>query len=61
MAGDVLQSIETGGGPLPANGSVLSDGTYEEERTPEPDDLKAWLSWGGKEEVAGRVAFSRNT
>ncbi|KAF8862779.1 hypothetical protein BDZ45DRAFT_739091 [Acephala macrosclerotiorum] len=31
-----------------ANGSVLSDGTYVEEGTPEPDDSEAWLSWSRK-------------
>ncbi len=57
MAGAVLQSIETGGGLLPANGSALSDTTYEEESTPEPE---ACLSWTGKEELAGREAIRAN-
>jgi len=64
MAGEVLQSIETGGDPLSANGSVLSDDTYVEEGTPEPNDPEARLAWGRRrygedwdlEEVAGREA-----
>jgi hypothetical protein len=64
MAGKVLPSIEAGGDPLSANGSVLSDSTYVEEGTPEPDDPEARLRWGRKhngedwylEEVAGREA-----
>ena len=63
MAGKVLQSIETCGDPLSANGSVLSDDTYE-EGTPEPNDPEARLAWGRRrygedwyrEEVAGREA-----
>ena len=43
---EVLQSIETGGDPAFANGSVLSDDTYEEEGTPEPNDPEARLVWG---------------
>lgn len=45
MAGKVLQSIETWGDPASANGSVLSDDTYE-EGTPVPDDAEEWLAWG---------------
>jgi hypothetical protein len=64
MAGKVLPSIETDGDPSSVNGSVLSDGSYVEEGTPEPDDPEARLSWGRKhygeswytEEVAGREA-----
>jgi hypothetical protein len=57
MARNILQSIETVDSLSPANGSVLSDSTYEEERTPE---AKACLSWGGKEELAGREAIRAN-
>jgi hypothetical protein len=64
MAGKVLLSIETGGDPLSANGSVLSDDTYVEEGTPEPNGPEARLSWGRKhngeewywKEVADREA-----
>jgi hypothetical protein len=64
MAGKVLPLIETDSDPLSVNGSVLSDGSYVEEGTPEPDDLEVRLSWGRKyygeswyiEEVAGRKA-----
>jgi hypothetical protein len=64
MAGKVLQSIETGGDPLSANGSVLSDDNYVEEGTPEPNDPEARLAWGRRrygedwylEEIAGREA-----
>jgi len=64
MAGKVLPSIETGGDPSSANGSVLSDDTYVEEGTPEPNDPEARLSWGRKhngeewywKEVADREA-----
>lgn len=60
MAGKVLPSIETGSGPLSANGSVLSDDTYvEEEGTPEPE---ARLNWGrkhyGEDRYLERVAGS---
>lgn len=66
MAGKVLPSIETGGDPSSANGSVLSDDTYI-EGTPEPDDLEAWLDWGRerngedwyREKVACREAAQR--
>jgi hypothetical protein len=57
MARDILQSIETVDSLSPANGSVLSASTYEEERTPE---AKACLSWGGKEELARREAIRAN-
>jgi hypothetical protein len=61
---EVLQSIETGGDPAFANGSVLSDDTYEEQGTPEPNDPETRLAWGRKrygedwylEEVASREA-----
>jgi hypothetical protein len=64
MAGKVLPSIETDGDPSSPNGSVLSDSTYVEEGTPEPDDPEARLRWGRKhngedwylKEVAGREA-----
>lgn len=45
MAGEVLQSIETWGDPVSANGSVLSDDTYV-EGTPEPNDPEAPLALG---------------
>jgi hypothetical protein len=48
MAGKVLPLIETGGDPLSANSSVLSDDTYVEEGTPEPNNPEARLSWGRK-------------
>lgn len=44
IAGKVLLSIETGSDPLSASSSILSGGTYVEERTLEPDDLEARLS-----------------
>jgi hypothetical protein len=61
---EVLQSIETGGDPAFANGSVLSDDTYEEQGTPEPNDPETRLAWGRRrygedwylEEVASREA-----
>jgi hypothetical protein len=64
MAGTVLPSIETGGDPASANGSVLSDDTYVEEGTPEPNDPEERLAWGRRrygedwylEVVAGREA-----
>jgi hypothetical protein len=44
MVRKVLLSIKTGDDPLSANGSVLSDNTYIEEETPEPNDSEARLS-----------------
>jgi hypothetical protein len=64
MAMEVLPSIETGGDPASANGSVLSDDTYVEQGTPSPNDPEERLAWGRRrygegwylEEVAWREA-----
>jgi hypothetical protein len=44
MARKVLPLIEPSGNPSSANGSVLSDDTYVEEGTLEPNDLEARLA-----------------
>jgi len=67
MAEKLLPSIETGGDPPSARSSVLSDDTYVEEGTPEPNDSEARLIWGRKHngeewyraEVADREAARR--
>jgi hypothetical protein len=46
MTKSVLPSIETGGDASSVNSSALSDNTYVEEGTPEPDDPEARLRWG---------------